>query len=115
MIIADENLHQQFVNDLLADGFTVQSVREIQVGMDDRDIAKWVLNQNALLITEDKDFGELIFAHKIQRITIVFLRYKKEELDIVRQSLRQIIAEYYPKQGNFFITITGKKVRITAL
>ncbi len=115
MIIADENLHQQFVNDLLADGFAVQSVRAIQVGMDDRDIAKWVLERNCLLITEDKDFGELIFAHKIQRITIVFLRYKKEELTTIRETLRKIIAEYYPKEGNFFITITGKKVRITAL
>jgi predicted nuclease of predicted toxin-antitoxin system len=115
MIVSDENLHQQFVNDLLADGFIVQSVKNIQIGMDDRDVAKWVLAKDALLITEDKDFGELIFAHKIPRITVVFLRYKKDELAIVRQALRQVIAEYYPKEGNFFITITAKKVRITAL
>ncbi len=115
MIIADENLHQQFVNDLLADGFTVQSVRAIRVGMDDRDIAKWVLDKNALLITEDKDFGELIFAHKIQRITVVFLRYKKEELVLVRETLRQVVAEYYSKEGNYFITIKSNKVRITTL
>ena len=38
MIIFDENLHQQFANDLLADGFKVTSVREMQVGMDDRDV-----------------------------------------------------------------------------
>ena len=115
MIIADENLHQLFVNDLLADGFEVHSVREIQVGMDDRDIAQWVLTKNALLITEDKDFGELIFAHNIQRNTIVFLRYKKEELTTIRQTLRHVITEYYPKHDNFFITVTGKKVRVTAL
>ena len=79
MIISDENLHQQFVNDL------------------------------------DKDFGELIFAHQIKRITIVFLRYKKEDLPITRQTLRQVIAEYYPKHGKYFITINAKKVRITTL
>ena len=115
MIISDENLHQQFVNDLLADGFKVTSVREVQVGMDDRDVAQWVLDKNALLITEDKDFGELIFAHQIKRITIVFLRYKKEDLPIIRQTLRQVIAEYYPKHGKYFITINAKKVRITTL
>ena len=73
MIIADENLHKQFVNDLLADGFTVQSVREIQVGMDDRDIAKWVLTQNALLITEDKDFGELAIFRGVPHFGIIRL------------------------------------------
>ena len=115
MIIADENLHQLFVNDLLADGFDVVSVRQIQVGMDDRDVAQWVLDKNALLITEDKDFGELIFAHQIKRITVVFLRYKNEDLPTIRQTLRQIIAEYYPKHGKFFITINAKKVRVTTL
>ena len=61
MIIADENLHQLFVNDLLADGFNVISVRQVQVGMDDRDVAQWVLDKNALLITEDKDFSKYPF------------------------------------------------------
>ena len=115
MIIADENLHQLFVNDLLIEGFQVISVRQIQVGMDDRNVAQWVLDNNAVLITEDKDFGELIFAHQIKRITVVFLRYKNEDLPTIRQTLRQVIAEYYSKDGKFFITINAKKVRITTL
>jgi hypothetical protein len=40
MIIADENLNQRFVEDLLADGYIVNSIRTIQIGMNDRDVAK---------------------------------------------------------------------------
>ena len=42
-------------------------------------------------------------------------KQEKEDLPIIRQTLRQVIAEYYPKDGKYFIKINAKKVRITTL
>jgi predicted nuclease of predicted toxin-antitoxin system len=73
------------------------------------------LQEKAVLITEDKDFGQLVFAHKIARLTVVFLRYKKIEVEVVRKLLLQVIEEFASREGNYFATIARGKIRVTEL
>jgi hypothetical protein len=40
-----------------------------------------------ILLTEDKDFGEWVFAHKVSGLTIILLRYSKEESDGMIETL----------------------------
>jgi len=115
MILADENLNAQFVRDLREAGHDVLSVCEQFSGIGDPSVIQLALNESAVLITEDKDFGELVFAHRVAKLTIVFLRYQKAEIQLIRLLLLQVIREYQDKQGNFFITIARGKVRVTEL
>ncbi len=78
-IIADESVNFRFVKLLRAQGFEIYAIGESNVGISDTDVVKIAQKENSILITEDKDFGELVFAHQIKETKIVFLRYEKEE------------------------------------
>jgi septum formation topological specificity factor MinE len=56
-----------------------------------------------------------MLAHKISKITIVFLRYQKEELDSIRKQLLEVIQMYIEKEGQFYITIARGRARIIEL
>ena len=111
-IIADENLHSHFIHLLKENGFELFVIAEGLTGISDEEVVEIVKQQGGTLITEDKDFGELVFAHHIAKVTIVFLRYRKPELQKVGENLLKIIREYSEKEGEFFITITSTRIRI---
>lgn len=115
MIIADENLHQQFIDRLVADGYNLFSIRDELSGISDFEVASFAKYKQGLVIIEDKDFGELVYAHNIKGISVIFLRYDKVELNIVAESLLRIVREYDDRTDNYFITITATKIRINRL
>lgn len=114
-ILADENLNALFIEDLRTQGYQVLSIRETSFGIPDTDVAVLAGDQDSILITEDKDFGELIFAHKAVKISVVFLRYRKEELQLVRKQILQVLQLYHDRSGHFFFTISRGKIRVTEL
>jgi len=115
MILADENLNARFIENLRNAGFEVLSVSEQFSGIADTSVVALAMQETAILITEDKDFGELVFAHKIARLTVVFLRYKKQEVALMQELLLQVIQAYSIQEGNFFITIAKGRIRVTKL
>ena len=114
-LLADENLHHKFIIGLQNSGFNVRSVAHEIRGASDLKVVKFALQENAVVITEDKDFGELVFSHKIAHVSIIFLRYSKPELDLTQKLLLQAVEQIPTKQGRFFITISRGKIRISEL
>ena len=115
MILADENLNARFIENLRDSEYEVLSVSEQFSGISDISVVSLAMQEKAILITEHKDFGELVFAHKIARLTVVFLRYKKQELESMQELLLQVMRTYFTKDGNFFITIARGRIRVTEL
>jgi len=83
MIIADENIDGSLVEKLRTKNYEVIYIREFSPGMKDRDIVTFVKNKSGILLTEDKDFGELVFAYNFKNISVIFLRHEKEDYPIV--------------------------------
>ena len=68
--------------------------------------------QGEILITEDKDFGEWVFAHNIKTISITFLRYEKSDFDQILLSLTHVLNNFDNQDDqNYFITINKNKIR----
>ncbi len=69
LIVADESV--RIVLQLRKTGISVYSISESQYSIKDEKVLSIAVEQNALLITEDKDFGELVFRfqlnHKVRR------------------------------------------------
>lgn len=59
--LADENTDVRIVRALRADGHDVVSVAEDEPGIPDEKVLEWANRESRILITEDLDFGELIF------------------------------------------------------
>lgn len=115
MIIADENIELSIINSLRENGFQVLSVREESPGISDIDVVRLAETNEGFLITEDKDFGELVFSHRLEKVSVLFLRLSQP---VSKKDLHRIVAvleEYLNRKENLFITLTGDKVRVTNL
>lgn len=112
MITADENVGQDLINELVELGYEVYSIREHQPGISDRMVIETVKSKKGFLLTEDKDFGELIFSHGIRDCSVIFLRYNKQDIEQINKNIIKTLESYYRNKGHFFITITKDKIRI---
>lgn len=112
MITADENVGQDLIDQLVELGYEVYSIREHLPGISDRKVIETVKSKKGFLITEDKDFGELIFSHGIRDCSVIFLRYNKQDIEQINKNIIKTLESYYWNRGHFFITITKDKIRI---
>jgi len=65
-IIADESVDGRIIDRLRKNNFLVYSIAEQKPSVQDSVVLNLAFHNNALLITEDKDFGDLIFRLKIE-------------------------------------------------
>jgi predicted nuclease of predicted toxin-antitoxin system len=79
--------------------------------MKDEAIIELARQNKQILITEDKDFGEWIFAHQIKALTIIFLRYDKEDYPLIMSFLTATLKTIELAETNEFITINKNKIR----
>lgn len=63
-LMTDECIDQQIVDHLRGEGHEVLYVAEINPSISDEIILERANEKNALLLTADKDFGELVFRQK---------------------------------------------------
>jgi predicted nuclease of predicted toxin-antitoxin system len=66
-LLADESVDQQIVDRLRKDGHEVWYVTEMEPGISDDLVLKKTNQEMAILLTADKDFGELVF--RLNRIS----------------------------------------------
>ena len=60
-LVADESVDQPIVDRLRQDGHTVLSIADLDPGIADNAVLRLADQNSALLLTADKDFGELVF------------------------------------------------------
>ncbi len=111
ILIADECLNQNLINLLLQEGYEVNSINKTNSGISDFNVIKIVKNLEGILITEDADFGEWIFAHHVKNLSVIFLRYDKIYLDFIKERLLEEVKNIVGEVDKYFITISNKKVR----
>ena len=73
-IVADENIDVHIIKRLRADGHSVQSLAEFEPGIDDEAVLRESRETNAILLTADKDFGELVFRQGLVHSGVVLIR-----------------------------------------
>lgn len=110
-ILADENIDFRMVRDLREKGFEVISVLKDYPGIQDKEVLELAKRHDALLLTEDSDFGEWVFAHKERNVSVIFLRYRPLELKNISDSLIKVLNEHGVSLYGKFTVITPKKIR----
>src|SRR5947208_6630072 len=92
-------------------GHEVFSVFDEAKGISDKEILTKALNENWVLITNDKDFGEMIFRERRAHHGVIFLRLDDERAANKIEVLRHLLESYSNKLPNHFVTATETKVR----
>ncbi len=73
-IFADESVDRQIVERLRVDGHEVLYVAELDPGIDDETVLNCSRIANAILLTADKDFSELIFRQHLLHSGVLLVR-----------------------------------------
>jgi len=112
-LLADESVDRQIVERLRQDGNAVLYVAEMEPGITDDIVLERANEKTSLLVTADKDFGELVFRDK--RLTeggVILLRLvglsAERKAEIVSDALREHMAEF----PNHFSVISPGRIRI---
>ena len=111
MIVVDENIENSIIHSLINCGYPVTSIKEVSPGISDWEVAHLAETQNGVIITADKDFGEIAFAQKGANIRVILLRYNKTTMDDTINTLHVVLSRFYPPSSRFFITIKGAVFR----
>lgn len=114
-LLADESVDRQIVARLRHDGHDVLYIAEVEPSISDSAVFDLANENTALLITADKDFGELVF--KDDRLIsdgVILLRLEglsaERKSEIASESIRQHSKELL----HHFSVIAPGKIRIRA-
>lgn len=111
MIVCDENLSQRWINLIKESGYETFSVREHFAGITDMEVTKIAIDKNALIVTEDKDFGDIVFAQNIKNVSVALLRYDQPDYETIANLLLSTLQQHFKSQEHCFYTITKQQVR----
>ena len=96
---------------LIEQNHEVFSVYEKSRGMEDDYIIRKAFDENRILITNDKDFGEKVYREGRPHRGVIFLRLDDERADSKIETLRRLLEMYADQLPDRFVVVTEKQVR----
>lgn len=112
MILADENVPPRFITSLREAGIEVFSIKESQRGVTDDQVISISKDPPRIILTEDKDFGEWVFAHHEKSISVILLRYERPFLEDMIGVVVDLIKVKGVTLFGKYVTVTRNKIRI---
>ncbi len=109
--MVDENTGVVVSRWLRSLGHEVFSVYEEARGTDDDTILQKSFNENWILITSDKDFGEKVYRERQPHRGIIFLRLEDERSANKVAVLQSLLESYSDQVADNFVVATEKRVR----
>jgi predicted nuclease of predicted toxin-antitoxin system len=73
-LVADESVDARIVRRLRVDGHAVDSIAELSPSIDDDEVLSIAAGSGRVLVTADKDFGELVYRLRRAHAGVVLLR-----------------------------------------
>jgi predicted nuclease of predicted toxin-antitoxin system len=89
-------------------GYNVFSVYDEVRGMKDEDILGKAYKEDFIIITNDKDFGELIYRKNLPHKGIVLLRLNDGHSQNKIKVITELLANYEDKLSEHFTVVTEK-------
>jgi predicted nuclease of predicted toxin-antitoxin system len=113
LIVADECVEHEIVERLRDNNISVLSIQESYHGIKDVDVLAIASNHSAFLLTEDKDFGELVFRLHRPHKGILLVRFPNHyDPDIKAAVVVKTILEKFEEMDGYFSVLDENKLRI---
>ena len=114
-ILADENIDPFLVNWLRTQGHDVSSIRESARGTPDPNVLDGATREQRVLMTADKDFGDLVYRQGRPTAGIILLRFRTGS----RQEYLDLFMRHFPviagAQPGRFVIASNHGVRVRPL
>lgn len=109
--IVDECTGPAVASWLKDNGHEVFSVYDEARGMSDNDIIQKAHNEEWILITNDKDFGEMVHRDRRLHRGVILLRLEDERSASKIRVLSRLLESYSDRISETFLVVTEQRVR----
>jgi predicted nuclease of predicted toxin-antitoxin system len=113
--VADECCDALLVDGLRADGHDVLFIAEVSPGSDDAVVLQMAAGQQRILLTEDKDFGELVVRLLLPAYGIILLRMNPADSNAKLTRLREVMQQDSQRLPGYFVVVDETKARFRPL
>ena len=110
--LADESCDFAFVRALRQVGYDVTAVVEFMSGAPDLKVLESAFEEGRILLTEDKDFGEWVFAHKRATAGILLVRYPANLRAQITQAMVELVTKHGTELKNRYVVLEPGRARI---
>ena len=111
-LLADESVDRAIVDRLRQAGHDVMYVAELAAGLSDDDVLDQANHDHAILLTVDKDFGELVFRHKRIHQGVVLIRILGVTAGLKAEIVSKAFDDHAAEMDASFTVISAGTVRI---
>jgi predicted nuclease of predicted toxin-antitoxin system len=111
--IADESCDFKIVQALRSEGFDVFCIAESSPGVSDSSVIQFSIDENRILLTEDRDFGQWVFAHGFSTASVIFFRYPATARTMIAKDIVKFLKENKELISGCFIVIQPGRTRIS--
>lgn len=114
-LLADENIDGRLVQALRTDGWSVDWVPEQHAGIRDESVLELAKSLTAILITDDTDFGELVYRRRLTAHGVVLLRLGSISWQQKHQLLSTVLQQHGDELLHAFAVVSDQHLRIRPL
>jgi predicted nuclease of predicted toxin-antitoxin system len=113
--LADENVSCLVIERLRADGFEVISIGESRSGASDKDVLEAANAEGCILITEDRDFGEMVIRQRLGVRGMLLLELDRVSSAAEADLVAAVISGRADKLSGNLVVIEPGRIRVRPL
>lgn len=110
--LVDESVEFPVVTYLRSQGHDVVAVAEDFPSTADADILASAWQQERILVTNDRDFGELVFFHELPHRGIIFFRLPRQDVLSKIERLDTLFTKFKKRLFDHFVVVKEDSIRI---
>ena len=111
--LADESCDYGVVRILRADGHDVLAVSDEMTRSIDRELIDQARQEKRVLITEDKDFGWLVFVSAAESAGVILIRFPGNARAELAQTISKLVNEEAKRLYGSFVVVQPGYIRIS--
>ena len=111
--LADESCDFAVVRALRAEGYDVLAVSEVTQRSNDRELIEQAYHEARVLLTEDKDFGWLVYVSQSDSAGVILIRFPGDARQTLVHAIVRLIDEQGERLHRAFVVMQPGHVRIS--
>ena len=112
--VADESCARPVIQALREAGHDVVAIAEIAKGATDDQVLERALKEKRVLITEDRDFGELIYARGRSSAGVILVRFPSRARRAKSATVIEAVSKLGSRLGDAFTVVQPGRLRISS-
>jgi predicted nuclease of predicted toxin-antitoxin system len=110
--VADESCAGPVIQALRLAGHDVLAIAEVAKGTADEKVMERAFQESRVLITEDRDFGELVYSRGCRSAGVVFVRFHRRARRAKPGAVVQVVEKLGRSLNGGFAVVEPGRVRV---